>query len=213
MVSETVRKRRGRKSHAVFSLALLFAAVPASAQRGPAFELQPGLTVFEFVSVPEGTLTNSAFSLRFATRFPTGLKWLTPVVGAVLFPYGTTENTIRNSDAPTLFAGNIFPLLSEAETGGWLTMELPLLLAHTPGAGSTGNPRDYGRDLVVAPTVYFHLGARALREFGSIWSRLNVFGQLEQTLTPNKDPATGDRDFFNPIATIGLSLTIGAPRN
>ncbi|MGH8527984.1 MAG: hypothetical protein ACREXY_28310, partial [Gammaproteobacteria bacterium] len=96
---------------------------------------------------------------------------------------------------------------------GWLTVEVPLLLAHAPGASPTGSVRDYGRDLVIAPTVYLHLGARALREFGTIWSRLNVFGQLEQNLTPNKDPATGDRDFFNPIATIGLSLTIGAPGN
>jgi hypothetical protein len=169
--------------------------------------------VFEFVSVPEGTPTNSAFSLRFATRFPTGLKWLTPVVGAVLLPYGSTENTVRNSDAPTLFAGNIFPLLSQSRTGGWFTVEVPLLIAHSPGAGPTGNVRDYGRDLVVVPTVYLHLGARALREFGTIWSRLNVSFQLEQTLTPNKDPATSTRDFFNPIATIGLSLTIGAPGN
>lgn len=210
---ELIRQCGGRNGRAAFLLAILFVTTPARAQRGPIFELQPGITVFEFVSVPEGTPTNSAFSLRFATRFPTGLKWLTPVVGAVLLPYGSTENTVRNSDAPTLFAGNIFPLLSEARTGGWLTVEVPLLLAHAPGAGPTGSVRDYGRDLVVVPTVYLHLGARALREFGTIWSRLNVFGQLEQNLTPSKDPATGDRDFFNPIATIGLSLTIGAPRN
>lgn len=210
---ETVPQCSGRKGCALFLLALFLVASPSSAQRGPIFELQPGITIFEFVSVPEGTPTNSAFSLRFATRFPTGLKWLTPVVGAVLLPYGSTENTVRNSDAPTLFVGNIFPLLSETGTGGWLKVELPLLLAHAPGAGPTGSVRDYGRDLVVAPTVYLHLGARALREFGTIWSRLNVFGQLEQNLTPNKDPATGNRDFFNPSATIGLSLTIGAPGN
>lgn len=212
-VGEMIRQCTGRKGCALFPLALFLVASPASAQRGPIFELQPGITVFEFVSVPEGTLTNSAFSLRFATRFPTGLKWLTPVVGAVMLPYGSTENTVRNSVAPTLFAGNIFPLVREVSTGGWFTVELPLLLAHAPGAGPTGSARDYGRDLVIAPTVYLHLGARALREFGTIWSRLNVFGQLEQNLTPNKDPATGDRDFFNPIATIGLSLTIGAPGN
>jgi hypothetical protein len=169
------------------------------------------MSVYDFVSVPEGTLTNSAFSLRFSTRFPTGLKWLTPVVGAVLLPYGTTENTLRNNDAPTLFFGNIFPVLPEGKTAGWLSIEVPLLLAHSPGAGPSGSVRDYGRDLVIAPTVYLHVGARALREFGAIWSRLSVFAQLEQNLTPNKDPATGDRDFFNPFATIGLSLIIGRP--
>lgn len=213
MIGKTIRRCTGRNGCAGLLLGLLLVAPPARAQRGPIFELQPGITVFDFISVPEGTVTNSAFSLRFATRFPTGLKWLTPVVGAMLLPYGSTENTVRNSDAPTLFVGNIFPLLSEAKTDGWLTVEVPLLVAHSPGAGPTGSVRDYGRDLVVAPTVYLHLGARALREFGTVWSRLDVFGQLEQNLTPNKDPATDDRDFFNPVATIGVSLTIGAPRN
>jgi hypothetical protein len=183
----------------------------ATAQRSPVFELQPGITVYDFISVPEGTLTNTAFSLRFSTRFPTGLKWLTPVVGAVLLPYGTTENTLRNNDAPTLFFGNIFPVLSEERTRGWLSIDVPLLLAHAPGAGPTGSARDYGRDLVIVPTVYLHVGPRSLREFGTIWSRLSVFAQLEQNLTPNEDPATGDRDFFNPFATIGLSLIFGRP--
>lgn len=199
------------------SVALLVALIVGTrtvqAQRGPVFELQPGLAVSDFVSVPEGTHTNTAFSLRFATRFPTALKWLTPVAGAVLLPYGSTENTVRNTDAPTVFVGNIFPVISESRTGGLLSIEVPLLIAHSPGTGPTGNVRDYGRDLVIVPTVYVHVGTRALREFGAVWSRLKVFGQLEQNLTPNKASDTNRRDFFNPIATIGLSLTIGAPGN
>ena len=194
-------------------VALIVGTSTVQAQRGPVFELQPGLAVSDFVSVPEVTHTNTAFSLRFATRFPTALKWLTPVAGAVLLPYGSTENTVRNTDAPTVFVGNIFPVISESRTGGLLSIEVPLLIAHSPGTGPTGNVRDYGRDLVIVPTVYVHVGARALREFGAVWSRLKVFGQLEQNLTPNKAPDTGRRDFFNPIATIGLSLTIGAPGN
>jgi len=194
-------------------VATLLIAAPALAQGGPVFEVQPGIAVADFVSVPEGTATNTAFSLRFATRFPTSSRWLTPVVGAVLLPYGSTENTIRNTDAPTIFAGNIFSLLSETRTGGWLSMEVPLVIAHSPGAGPSGNIRDYGRDLVMIPTVYLHLGTRALSELGTVWSRLNVFAQLEQNLTPNRDPASGRRDRLNPMATIGLSLTIGAPRN
>lgn len=183
----------------------------AEAQRGLVFEFQPGIAVADFVSVPEGTTTNSAFSIRFATRFPTGRSWLTPVVGALILPYGSTTNTTRNTDAPTLFAGNIFPLLSATRTSGWLSIELPLVIAHAPGAGPSGSVRDYGRDLVLIPTVYLHLGDRALREFGSIWSRLNVIAQLEQNLTPNRGPG-GSRDRLNPVATIGLSLSIGAPR-
>ena len=202
-----------RLSGFVLLVAFTFGTRAVQAQRGPVFELQPGLAVSDFISVREGTHTNTAFSLRFATRFPTALKWLTPAVGAIFLPYGSTENTVRNSDAPTLFVGNIFSLIPESRTGGLLSIEVPLLIAHSPGAGPTGNIRDYGRDLVIIPTVYLHVGRRALREFGAVWSRLNIFGQLEQNLTPNKAPDTNRRDFFNPIATIGLSLSIGAPGN
>ena len=191
------------------ALLTLFAS-PALAQRGPVFELQPGITIYDFVSVPEGTVTNSAFSLRFSTRFPTSLSWLTPVVGAMLLPYGSTQNTVRNTDAPTLFAGNIFSVITERKTSGWFTVEVPLLIAHSPGAAASGSARDYGRDLVVLPTVYLHLGPRALRELGTVWSKLNVVFQLEQNLTPNPD-ALGHRDYLNPVATIGLSLAIGTP--
>jgi hypothetical protein len=201
--------RRRFAASAVLALSITLGAIPVDAQSGPAFELQPGITVIDFVSVSEGTVSNTAFSLRFSTRFSTSLKWLTPVAGAVFFPYGTTENTIINTDAPTIFVGNVFPLLSAGRTAGWLSMELPVLVAHSPGAGPTGNVRDYGRDLVILPTAYLHLGERALHEFGSVWSRLKVFVQLEQNMTPNRDVATGDRDFFKPSATFGMSLTIG----
>lgn len=197
---------------ALLTLVMTLCAYRADAQTGPVFDIQPGITVTDFVSVPEGGVSNTAFSLRVATRFPTSLKWLTPVVGAVFFPYGTTENTIKNTDAPTIFVGNVFPVLS-AGASGWLSIEIPLLIAHSPGSGPTGNIRDYGRDLVILPTAYLHIGERALHEFGSVWSRLRVLAQLEQIMTPNKDIATGKRDYFNPSATFGMSLTIGGQRN
>ena len=203
---------RARIGTALALFLLAFGPERATAQRGPQFEIQPGLAVSDFFSVPEGTATNSAFSFRFTTRFPTGINWLTPVVGAVFLPYGTTLNTTRNTDAPTIFAGNIFPVLSRSRTSGWFSAEIPLVIAHSPGTGPSGNLSDYGRDLVVLPTVYLHLGDRALRELGTIWSKLNLFFQLEQNLTPNPD-ADGKRDFLNPIATIGVSVTIGAPSN
>ena len=202
-----------RASGIALLVAFTFGTTAVQAQRGPVFELQPGLAISDFISVAEGTLANTAFSLRFATRFPTALRWLTPVAGALFTPYGSTQNTVRNTDAPTVFVGNIFSLIPESRTRGLLSIEVPLLVAHSPGTGPTGNVRDYGRDLVIVPTVYLHVGAGALREFGAVWSRLKIVGQLEQNLTPNKAPDTGHRDFFNPIATIGLSLTIGAPSN
>jgi len=204
--------RPGFAALMLLTLSMTLSAYRADAQSGPAFELQPGITITDFVSVPERTASNTAFSLRFTTRFPTSLRWLTPVAGAVFFPYGSTTNTIRNTDAPTIFIGNVFPLLS-AGSSGWLSMELPLLIAHAPGTGPTGEIRDYGRDLVILPTAYLHLGQRALHEFGSVWSRLKVFAQVEQVMTPNKDALTGKRDYFSPIAAFGMSLTIGGQRN
>jgi hypothetical protein len=203
---------RALAAFALLTLLMTVGAYRADAQAGPLFDIQPGITVTDFVSAPEGGVSNTAFSLRFTTRFPTSLKWLTPLAGAVFFPYGTTANTVLNTDAPTIFIGNVFPLLS-AGASGWLSIELPLLIAHSPGKGPTGDVRDYGRDLVILPTAYLHLGQRALHEFGSVWSRLNVFAQLEQIMTPNKDALTGKRDYFNPNATFGLSLTIGGQRN
>lgn len=208
----SAKSRRGRAAFALWpgtTLVFLLAS-PARAQQGPVFELQPGFTIYDFISVPEGTKTNSAFSVRFSTRFPTSLSWLTPVVGAFFLPYGTAQNTVRNTDAPTLFVGNIFSVFPERKTSGWFTVEVPLLLTHAPGASASGSSDEYGRDLVVLPTVYFHLGPKALRELGAVWSKLNVVVQLEQNLTPNPD-AQGHRDFFNPVATIGISLPIGTP--
>ena len=205
--------RRGLVGSAVLTLLMTFASYRADAQGGPVFDLQPGITVTDFVSVPEETPSNTAFSLRFSTRFPTSLGWLTPVAGAVFFPYGSTENSPRNTVAPTVFVGNIFPLVAATRTAGWLSMELPVLITHAPGTGPSGNVRDYGRDLVLLPTAYLHLGARALPDFGSVWSRLKVFAQLEQIMTPNRDLITGERDSFNPSTTFGISLTIGGQRN
>lgn len=207
-----IRARHGRRL--LVAACLLFAPVSvARAQGGPVFQVQPGLQVTDFVSVPEDIRTNSAFSMRFSTRFPTTIPWLMPVLGASFLPYGTTENTIRNTDAPTLFAGNIFTLLRPARSGGWVSLELPLLIMHSPGAGPTGAVRDYGRDLFVAPSIYIHAGERGLRELGSFWSRLLLYAQVEQNLTPNRDPVRGGRDYFNPVATFGAALRIGGPAN
>ena len=206
------RRHRAMKGALIVMVSLVLAPTSIPAQT-LVFELQPGITVADFVSTTEETPSNSAFSVRFSTKFRTSLKWLTPVVGAVFLPYGTTENTTRNTDAPTLFVGNVFPLLSPNRTSGWLSIEVPVLVTHSPGAGPTGNVRDYGRDLVILPTGYLHIGARMLSEFGSIWSRLSLFAQLEQVLTPARDPATGDRDFLNPFATFGFSLIVGGARN
>jgi len=165
----------------------------------------------DFYSASEGTASSTAFLLRFMTRFPTGNMWLHPVIGASFTPYGTTGTGVRNTDAPTLFAGNVFLLIQAQRGSGWVSVELPVLVVHSPGAGSTGSMRDFGRDLILQPTAYVHLGSRLFRDFGARWSRLDLFGFLEQNLTPNRNSATGRRDRLNPVAAFGVSVNLGAP--
>ena len=187
----------------------------AQAESGPILQLQPGMRTADFMSAPNGVSSATGFVLRFVTRLPTRQPWLIPVIGASFTPYGTTGTGDRDTDAPTLFAGNVFPLISPGRTSGWLTVEMPILIVHNPGAGHTGNPRDYGRDLVIQAVMYVHVGARVFREFGPAWSRLDLYVLIEQNLTPNKDATTGRADRFNPVALFGGSISLGgsSPRD
>jgi hypothetical protein len=196
--------------------ALAWLALPVSraeSQNAVIFHLQPGMTIADFYSVPRDLPSTTAFSIRFESRFPTSRSWFTPVVGAFFLPYGSTGTTNRKTDAPTLFVGNVFPVLRASSAAGWLSVELPVLLTHSPGAGTTGNIRDFGRDLVVTPTAYIHLGARGFGDLGGFLSGLRLFGQLEQNLTPNRDLDTGRLDRLNPVATVGVSISHGSGSN
>jgi hypothetical protein len=184
-------------------------ALPAQDVAWPEFHLDGGLSTADFVSVAEGVRSTTAFTLRFSTRFPTRARWFLPVVGASFTPWGSTGATERNTDAPTIYAGNVFRLTDAA--GGWLSLELPVLVTHAPGATTSGNRRDYGRDLVVQPSVVVHLGARMFREFGPLWSHFDLFAFAEQNLTPNRDTA-GNRDRFNPTAFAGAALTLSGSK-
>jgi hypothetical protein len=176
----------------------------------PLFQLQPGLTTANFISTSEETST-TAFIVRFQTRFPMQSPWFQPVIGATFTPYGSTGFGPRDTDAPTIFAGNIFTLLDARRGRGWFAVEVPILITHAPGAATTGSARDYGRDLVVQPTLYVHVGRKLFAEFGAAWSRLDVLVAMEQNLTPNRNTGTDTRDHFSPVAMIGASLTLGGP--
>jgi hypothetical protein len=189
---------------------LTSSAATAQVPVDPVFQLQPGLSTSNFVSTPEEAST-TGFILRFQTRFPMRRLWLQPVIGASFTPYGTTGFGVPNTDAPTIFAGNIFTVIDARRGSGWLTAEVPLVIAHAPGAATSGNVREYGRDVLLQPTVYVHIGRRLFGEFGAAWSRLDIIVLLEQSLTPNRHPDTDARDFFNPVSVIGASLTLGGP--
>lgn len=192
-------------------LVLATASVRGAAQpsRGPELLLQPGLLSADFISAPEGVTSTTGFNLRFATRVPTRYRWLTPVIGASVTPEGTSGTSTRNTNAPALFAGNIFPLVGVGRTAGWLTLEAPLLVYHAYGGGGPGNPRIYGRDLYLQLAAYVHLGRKALRELGPGWARFDLYAFIEQNLTPNENTVTGRTDRFNPVALAGVSLAFG----
>lgn len=184
-------------------------AQEAPRARGPELQVQPGLLSADFLSAPEGVPSTTGFNLRFATRVPTRHRWLLPVVGASVTPEGTSGASQRNTNAPALFAGNVFPLVRAERTAGWLTLELPLLVYHAYGGGGARNPRIYGRDLYVQLAAYVHLGRKALRDLGPGWARFDLYAFVEQNLTPNENTVTGRTDRFNPVALAGVSLTFG----
>lgn len=203
------RANRARGT-ALLGAALLWLAgastAAAQSGSGPIFTLQPGMLLTDFVS--SGRSSSTGFNLRFDTRFPTGWRWLTPVIGASVLPYGTSAPGGRSLNTTSVFVGNVFPVVRGAPENGWFTVELPLLLYHAYAGGSAGDPRLYRRDLYLQVAAYMHLGRRVLHEFGPRWSRLDLYAFVEQNLTPDEN-AAGRIDRFNPTALFGLSLPFG----
>lgn len=198
---------------AITAWSLAPAATWAQSPSGPVFLLQPGLLSADFISAGPDVSSTTGFNLRFETRFPTRTPWLTPLVGASVAPYGMSGPNGRALNTPVLFLGNIFPLVGSRRTAGWLTLELPVLLAHNYGGGSENETRLYGADVHLQLATFLHVGRKVLREFGPNWTRLDVYVFLDQNLTPNRDAVTGKRDRFNPAALFGLSLAIGGSRS
>ena len=174
--------------------------------------LQPGMASADFLSAPDGDPSTTGFNLRFAAVVSTGTRWITPIVGASVTPYGSSGASRRNTNTPTLFAGNILPLLSSRRTGGWLSLDVPVLLTYTFGGGGQRNPRIYGRDVAVQSAFTLHLGRKLLGEFGGTLSRLRVYALMEQNLTPNRRRSDLPIDRFNPMAFYGITIPVGSSR-
>ena len=205
-----------RSAH-VWSGALLVALVAWGGElraqaTGPVLLLQPGMASADFLSAPEGDPSTTGFNLRFATMVYTRSRWITPIVGASVTPYGTSGASRRNTNTPVLFAGNVFPLLAARHTGGWVSLNLPVLLTYTFGGGGQRNPRIYGRDVVVQGGLDILAGKKIFGEFGGTLSRLRVYALIEQNLTPNRRAFDDTLDRFNLIAYYGITLPVGTER-
>lgn len=208
-------KSRSRLSHSgglLLLASVLTANVSAGQDTGVLLLLQPGMASADFLSAPDGDPSTTGFNLRFATIVYTGTRWITPIVGANVTPYGSSGASRRNTNTPTLFAGNVFPLLSSRRTGGWLSLEVPLVLTYTFGGGGQRNPRIYGRDLALQSAFTLHLGRKLLGDFGGTLSRLRVYALMEQNLTPNRRRSDLPIDRFNPMAFYGITIPLGSAR-
>jgi len=185
------------------------AAANDSARSSPELLLQPGMLSSDFVSAPDGYPSTSGFNLRFATLLPTRWKWLTPIIGASVTPYGTTGTSPRNENAPLLFVGNVFPAVNRRATAGWFDVSVPLYLTYALGGGGEHNTSLYGRDVLAEVALQVYIGERLLRDLGPAFSRLRLYAMVNQVLTPNRDPTFGTTDRFNPTALYGLTIPFG----
>ncbi len=188
------------------------AAAQETAARGVTLLLQPGMLSADFLSPPEGATSTTGFNLRAVALAPTGSRWFTFIVGANVTPYGTSGISTYSHNAPTIFAGNVFPVLDARKTAGWVSIQAPLLLTYSYGGGGPHNRDLYGKDIVAEAALSVHLGAKVLRELGGALSRLQVYFVFDQSLTPNEDPVTGKTDRFDPVAQYGFSIPIGGAR-
>ena len=195
------------------ALAIGCLTIPARAQkpaRTPVFLLQPGLLTTDFIS-STASVSSTGFNARFSTQLPTSLRWLTPTFGVNVTPYGTTGYTTSQTNAPSVFVGNIFPLVSDSTLGGWLRVDVPILWYYTYDGGGPFNSRLFGRDLYAELALTSSLGKKLLGSLGPNWKRLEAYLLIDQNLTPNPDRVTNVTDRFNPIALFGITVRFGNP--
>jgi hypothetical protein len=177
--------------------------------RRPALLLQPGMLSADFWSPPDGFPATSGFNLRFATLVPTSSRWWTLIVGASVTPYGTSGVSVRSTNTPVLFVGNVFPGIPARRTGGWFDLSFPVYLTYSYAGGGEHNRQIYGRDFVGEAALQFFIGEKVLGDLGPTFRRLRLYAMMNQLLTPNRDRTSGTTDRFNPVALYGVTIPIG----
>ena len=195
----------------VFVLLLPAGDLRAQALRTPTFVFEPGVITMNAVSAPVPTGSSTGFNLRFLAAFPTSIPWLSLEVGTSFAPLGLS-NGQREFNEPTFFYGPVVMLLPRDRTSNWLELTLPFLGAYRLDENGEAN-RLYVTDLVIQGAATVPIGQKLLADMGSFWSRLTLYGIMEQNLTPSRNISTQKFDRFNPTFLYGVSIPVFGPSN
>ena len=194
----------------MFALLASFPAWPhqldAQVIRGPIFIFEPGAITVNSVSAPLPTGSSTGLNLRFLASFPTAIPWLTLEVGTSFAPLGLS-NGQRELNEPTFFYGPNVMLLPRDRTRNWFELTLPVLGAYRLDENGEAE-RLYVNDLVVQGVALVPVGQQLMNDMGNFWSRLTLYGIVEQNLTPSRNFSTRKVDRFNPTFQYGVSIAI-----
>jgi len=190
------------------ALTLIAAAgqLEAQALRAPTFVIEPGVVTMNAVSAPVPTGSATGVNLRFLANFPTAIPWLNVEVGTSFAPFGLS-NGLRAFNEPTFFYGPVVMVLPRDRTANWLELSTPILGAYRLDENGEAE-RLYVNDLVLQGVAAVPVGQHLMRDMGPFWSRLTLYGIVEQNLTPSRNQATQRVDRFNPTFLYGVSIPI-----
>lgn len=190
-------------------LAAFVSAQPLHAQlvHSPVFAFEPGVMTVNAVSAPLPTGSSTGLNLRFLATFPTRIPWLTIEVGTSFAPLGLS-NGQRELNEPTFFYGPIVMLLPRDRTRNWLELSLPILGAYRLDESGESD-RLYVNDLLIQGAAIVPVGEHLMGDMGAFWSRLTLYGIVEQNLTPSRNFTTQRVDRFNPTFLYGVSIPLG----
>jgi len=180
--------------------------------RMPTFVFEPGAITLNAVSAPLQTGSSTGLNLRFLATFSTPIPWLTVQLGTSFAPLGLS-NGQREFNEPTFFYGASIMLLPRDRTRTWLELSLPILGAYRLDDSGEAD-RLYVNDLVAQGVALVPVGQKLMGDMGSFWSRLTLYGIIEQNLTPSRNFTTQKVDRFNPAFQYGVSIALhGEPRD
>ena len=195
-------------STVAFALSLVrpTGVLDAQVGREPVLLFEPGVMTINAASAPLPTGSSTGLNLRFLALFPTSVPWLSIEVGTSFAPLGLS-NGLRAFNEPTFFYGANVMLLPRDRTSSWIELTLPVLGAYRLDENGEAD-RLYVTDVVIQGAALFPIGQKLMADMGSFWSRLTMYGILEQNLTPSRNPTTQKVDRLNPTFLYGVSIPI-----